>query len=65
MGDNESDDKEVVNGDSEWTFIIGDSVSGDMGMLVEVSGHVVVMIETGVVGVSRPDGNSAGSVHSV
>ena len=65
MGDNESDDKEVVNGDSEWTFIIGDSVSGDMGMLVEVSGHVVVVIETGVEGVSRPDGSSAGSVHSV
>jgi len=54
-----------VVGDREWTFIIGDSVSGDMGMLVGVSGHVVAMIETGVVGVSRPDGNSAGSVHSV
>ena len=65
MGDSESDDKEVVVGDRECTFIIGDSVSGDMGILVGVSGHVVAMIETGVVGVSRPDGNSAGSVHSV
>ena len=58
MGNNESDD-------SEWSFIIGDSVSGDMGMLIEVSGHVVVMGETGWVGVSRPDGISAGSAHKV
>ena len=65
MGDNESDDKQVMVGDSEWTFIIGDSESENTGMLIGVSERVVVMTETGGEGESRPDDNCASSDHRV
>jgi len=61
MGDNESDVNEMMVGDSECKFIIGDNESEDMGMLVGVIKRVTVMGEVDEEGVSRPDGNSAGS----
>jgi len=63
MGDNESDVNEMMVGDGECTFIIGDNESEDMEMLVGVIKRVTVMgeVDEGGEGVSRPDGNSAGS----
>ena len=66
MGDNESEDMEVMIGDSEW-FIIGDRESENTEMVVGVIEPVVVGSEVGGEGegVSKSGGNSAGSAHRV
>jgi len=67
MGDNESEDREVMVGDSEWGFIICDRESENIDVLVGVSERVVVGGEHvgELEGVSRPGGSSAGSTQRV